>query len=199
MTKIKIINNEIIKYPYTQSDFVIEYPNISFNQDWWNSSQTEYYNIYNVVIDVDPSYNSETEKIITNDPLLINNIWTVTKEVVELTLEELEVIAKAANPAPETVKGADLRAILKTFKVANNTLVNIDNKDDISLYSQIETALQNGVNIGVLSMICALEQFQTLAEFNRNSKGITDMIAYLPFMTDEIADEAFRKTSTINQ
>ena len=78
-------------------------------------------------------------------------------------------------------------------------LVNIDNKDDISLYSQIETALQNGVNIGVLSMICALEQFQTLAEFNRNSKGITDVIAYLPFMTVEIADEAFRKTSTINQ
>lgn len=86
---VKIKNGKIEQYPYSFEDLRRDNPNVSFNRktpDWI----LEEYNVYLVYNEPNPDFDPNTQRIkSSNLPVLINNKWTITKTVVELTEEQL--------------------------------------------------------------------------------------------------------------
>lgn len=85
---VKINNGQIEKYPYAMSDLRKDYPNVSFANNI-NTEDLALYGVYNVVIANDPEYNSGTQRLVPQQPTLIDGVWTVTKLVVEKTEDQL--------------------------------------------------------------------------------------------------------------
>ena len=85
---VKINNGQIEKYPYAMSDLRKDYPNVSFANNI-SAEDLALYGVYNVVIANDPEYNSRTQRLVTQQPTLINGVWTVTQSVIEKTEDQL--------------------------------------------------------------------------------------------------------------
>lgn len=87
MNYLKIRGNEIIKYPYTLTDLVAENPNMNFDTTYDFSvlysetpeGKTGQYSVVQVQYSAEPTYNVETQRLITsnNPPYLSNGQWTI--------------------------------------------------------------------------------------------------------------------------
>lgn len=88
-TFVKIVNGKVGRYPYTIKDLRQEYLNTSFPQVMSNEVLATF-NVYPVTILPDPVFNARTQKLVPQPPALIDGVWTVDKNVVEKTQEEID-------------------------------------------------------------------------------------------------------------
>lgn len=96
----KIINNSVVKYPFTTQDLIEENPSSIFpyNMDMISVySQTETAirdsaHIVEVISRDLPSYDIATQKVVEGLPAFENNVWNQTWIVQQLTQEEIQAV-----------------------------------------------------------------------------------------------------------
>jgi hypothetical protein len=87
---VKIINNQVSIFPYNMDNLRRENPTVSFPAIVPESTLVKY-GVYLVSYQNNPTYNFKTQKVIASDiPVLIDNKWTITRSVIDLTDEEIE-------------------------------------------------------------------------------------------------------------
>lgn len=90
----KVLNNQLIKYPYQLKELLEENPYTKFDdatdlptlysrtEDAANTGAS----IIEIVYAEIPTFNPKTEKVVFNDaPTLINGVWVLGNTIVELT------------------------------------------------------------------------------------------------------------------
>ena len=88
---VKVIDGEIIQFPYSLEALRLEYPNVSFpyepSEDILNA-----HNSYTVRYFPYPAYDARTQIIkIANIPILIDGIWSIKHEVINKTDEDIQL------------------------------------------------------------------------------------------------------------
>ena len=86
---VKIVDGSVQKYPYSIQELRADHKNTS-----WSNNPTDAalaaVGVYKVLVDDIPSYNSTTQKVVTDsEPTLVGGMWKITRQVVDLTEEEL--------------------------------------------------------------------------------------------------------------
>jgi hypothetical protein len=79
---VKITNGQVDQYPYTVGDLRKANPNVSFPRNI-SSETLAQFGVYNVTIAPNPDFNDRTQRLVTQQPVLIDGVWTVTKAVVD--------------------------------------------------------------------------------------------------------------------
>ena len=103
---IKLINDQIDKFPYSKRQLLQDNPHTSFPKEI-SDDLLSVWSIYPVRVADDPSFDELTQKLINPDlPEFINNEWVYTKQAVYLTAEEL------AARVPSVVEMAQARLAL---------------------------------------------------------------------------------------
>lgn len=95
---VKITNGQVDQYPYTIGDLRKANPNVSFPRNLPNDTLAQF-GVYPVTIAPAPEFNARTHRLVTQQPTLVNNVWTVTKSVVakDQTQIDHENAQKAAD------------------------------------------------------------------------------------------------------
>jgi hypothetical protein len=79
----KIVNNEVVVYPYNINRLYKENPNVSFpakiSEEILNN-----YNIYSITKASAPSHDNSIQQVIQADPTLVDGVWTQTWTVTSL-------------------------------------------------------------------------------------------------------------------
>lgn len=88
MTFAFVENGEITKYPIGLEDLRRKYPNTSFPKSIEGANLTDF-GVENVVDLPQPEFNSETQYLTPNQPILVNGVWTKDWSIVNHTEEEL--------------------------------------------------------------------------------------------------------------
>ena len=97
---VKAINNQVVAYPYTVGDLRRDNPNTSFPKTIQPETMAAF-NMYPVETGNAPAYDAETHRIESSDqPVLVNGKWELTKTAVPLTAEQLQ--DRANDKAAET-------------------------------------------------------------------------------------------------
>ena len=78
---VKITNGQVDQYPYTVGDLRKANPNVSFPKSISTETLAQY-GVYPVTTAPAPEYNDRTQRLVTQQPTLVNGVWTVTKAVV---------------------------------------------------------------------------------------------------------------------
>ena len=78
---VKTTNGQVEKYPFTIGDLRKANPNVSFPKSIPNDTLAQF-GVYPVTIAPAPEYNARTHRLVTQQPTLVNGVWTVTKSVV---------------------------------------------------------------------------------------------------------------------
>ena len=78
---VKITNGQVDQYPYTIGDLRKANPNVSFPRNL-SSDTLAQFGVYPVTIAPAPEFNDRTHRLVTQQPTLVNGVWTVTKSVV---------------------------------------------------------------------------------------------------------------------
>lgn len=78
---VKITNGQVDQYPYTVGDLRKAHPNVSFPRNL-SSDTLAQFGVYPVTIAPAPEFNDRTHRLVTQQPTLVNGVWTVTKAVV---------------------------------------------------------------------------------------------------------------------
>lgn len=90
MILVKVINGEVVKFPYSLEDLRQEYPNVSFPANP-PEGLLNAYGVYTVKYYPYPEYDIRTQNIIiSNSPVLIDGFWSIKHEVVNKTIEEID-------------------------------------------------------------------------------------------------------------
>lgn len=84
---VKVENNIVIKYPYTDIELMLDNPNVSFPAVITQETR-EHFGVYIVTSAVPPECNEFTQKIVEVDPVFLNGVWFQTWEIVDLSDEE---------------------------------------------------------------------------------------------------------------
>lgn len=89
MEYVKIVNGEIVSYPYTINDLRADHPNTSFPESI-SSLNLDSYGVFKVTQLEQPDHDELREKLVRESiPVLIDSEWCVGWSVVELSAEEL--------------------------------------------------------------------------------------------------------------
>lgn len=92
----KIINDEVVKFPYFIQELKEENPYTSFADNLEVDFATlAEFNVYRVFETAQPEFNPLTEKVVKGEIVLANNRWEESWEVVSLTVEEISVLTNA--------------------------------------------------------------------------------------------------------
>jgi hypothetical protein len=78
---VKITNGQVDQYPYTVGDLRKANPNVSFPKSIPNETLAQF-GVYPVTLAPAPEFNARTHRLVTQQPTLVNSVWTVTKSVV---------------------------------------------------------------------------------------------------------------------
>lgn len=87
MLLVKISNGVVEEYPYSLEKLREENPNISFPQDIPDDTLSEY-NVFKVAASLRPDHNLLINTVVENNPVKINEVWTQTWTVIELSETE---------------------------------------------------------------------------------------------------------------
>ena len=87
MKYIKVINEQNRIYPYSDRQFRRDNANVSFPSIVSDETKA-LYSVYPVIEEPSPTYNEATQRIVRQQPQLINNQWMVKWVVVDKTEEE---------------------------------------------------------------------------------------------------------------
>jgi hypothetical protein len=93
---VKITNGQIDKFPYTIGDLRKDNPNTSFPKNIPDSLLAEF-GLVRVTEIAAPDYDSRTHRLVTQQPTLVDGVWTVTRAVV--AKDQAQVDAEAAQKA----------------------------------------------------------------------------------------------------
>ena len=93
MTYALITDGELSKYPASVADLKKANPNTSFPRNP-KSFDHEAWGLYEVVEAAVPAINPELSRVVTNPPIDIDGVWTVTYTVEDLTDEERAAISE---------------------------------------------------------------------------------------------------------
>ena len=86
---VKATNDQIDQYPYTVGDLRRDYPNTSFPKRLSDETMAAY-GMFPVEHDETPAYDRLTQRIVhSNEPVLKDGKWLITKTVVALTPEQI--------------------------------------------------------------------------------------------------------------
>ena len=92
----KIINNEVVKFPYFIQELKTENPYTSFADNLEVDFDTlAEFNVYRVFETAHPEFNSLTEKVVKGAIVLVNDRWEESWDVVALTDNEIAVLTNA--------------------------------------------------------------------------------------------------------
>ena len=92
----KIINNEVVKFPYSIQDLKAENPYTSFAENIEVDFVTlAEFNVYRVFETAQPEFNYFTEKVIKGNIVLVEGRWEESWDIVPLSQEEIDVLTKA--------------------------------------------------------------------------------------------------------
>lgn len=128
---IKIINQQVVQYPYNDSDLRYEYSNTSFPATLTDEIR-QTFNMYKVEQVSIPDFNDRTQKIIEITPTLDNNIWKQTWQIVDLTDEEIQTLCEKKI---QEVKNLRLQELQRT-DYTQLPDVNLSNKAEWAIYRQ---------------------------------------------------------------
>jgi len=86
---IKLVNNQIDEFPYSKRQFLQDNPDTSFPKDI-SDDLLAAWSVYPVRSADDPTFDELTQKLVNPEfPEFINDEWVYTKQVVDLTNEEI--------------------------------------------------------------------------------------------------------------
>ena len=92
----KIINNEVVKFPYFIQELKTENPYTSFADNIEVDFDTlAEFNVYRVFETIQPEFNTLTEIVVKGAIVLVNNRWEVSWDVVALTDDEIAVLTNS--------------------------------------------------------------------------------------------------------
>lgn len=86
-----IQNNKIEKYPISLDDLQKKYPNTSFSLPLIANELVDF-GVVEVEISTNPEYNPETQRLVQQEPKLIDGKWVVEMKVEDLSEEEINKI-----------------------------------------------------------------------------------------------------------
>ncbi len=93
MSYVKTQNGEVAQYPYHLNLLKKENPEVSFPRTMSDELLASY-GVYNVEIQTAPSFNPKTQIIESSyHPVLVDGVWTITMNVVDLDEEGIAVAA----------------------------------------------------------------------------------------------------------
>ena len=99
---VKITRGEVDQYPYTVGDLRRDNPTVSFPKTISQTTMADY-GMHPVGYQAAPEYNPLTHRIQhSSQPALVDGEWTLTKEVVALTTEQIEANTAATAKAART-------------------------------------------------------------------------------------------------
>lgn len=101
---VKITNGQISPN-YTIGDLRKDHSNVSFPRNISDEMLAEY-NVFRVTEVAAPDYNSRTHRLVTQEPSLVDGVWTVTRVAVEKDQAQIdnENTQKAASVRNERTK-----------------------------------------------------------------------------------------------
>jgi|SRR5210317_1071417 hypothetical protein len=89
MAYVKVTNGAVDQYPYTIGQLRRDNPNTSFPKVI-DEATLNSFGVYSVVLASDPSFTEGTQRIQrASTPTLVDNAWTITKSIVDLTDDEI--------------------------------------------------------------------------------------------------------------
>lgn len=89
MILIKAINGEIVNFPYSMNDLRLEHPEISFPLNP-SPDMLARFDVFIVFYHPYPLFDTRTQRMdISQTPILIDNVWTMTRTVIDKTTEEI--------------------------------------------------------------------------------------------------------------
>ena len=107
---VKITNGEVDQYPYTVGDLRRDNPTVSFPKTISQTTMADY-GMHPVGYQAAPEYNPLTHRIQhSSQPALVDGEWTLTKEVVALTTEQIETNTAATAKAARTKRDSLIAA-----------------------------------------------------------------------------------------
>jgi hypothetical protein len=83
----KIINSEVVKYPYTASDLYAEHPDTSF-PDPLPEETINSFNVYTISEQPQPQVDY-TKTVTEGSPVLVNGVWTQAWNVTDASADEI--------------------------------------------------------------------------------------------------------------
>lgn len=86
---VKITNGQVEKFPFTIGDLRKANPNVSFPKNVSHETLARY-GVYPVTVVAAPEYNQITQRLVTQQPTLVDGSWTVTKAVVDKEQEQID-------------------------------------------------------------------------------------------------------------
>jgi len=94
---VKVVNGEIVKFPYRMDDLRKGNPNTSFPRGYeHNAELLANYDVYPVTVLSQPSFNEKTHDIARDDiPTLVNDVWQIGWYQVPKSTEAISTRAKA--------------------------------------------------------------------------------------------------------
>ena len=117
MPYVKIQNGEVAQYPYHLNLLKKENPEVSFPRTMSDELLASY-GVYNVEIQTAPSFNQKTQIVESSyHPVLVDGLWTITMNVVDL---DEEGIAVAASTKAQMQRDERRLKLLDTDWTANS-------------------------------------------------------------------------------
>ena len=87
---VKVTNGTVDQYPYTIGNLRRDNPNTSFPKTISETTLSNY-GIYPVETEVEPTYNSRTQKLVqASEPILVDGTWTIQVTVEDKSAEEIQ-------------------------------------------------------------------------------------------------------------
>lgn len=162
---LKAINQEIIKFPYTIFDLRNDNPNTSFPEDIINRNYDEElqsYNVYKVIIQVQPPITENQYLVQENLPELINNQWILGWKIIDKTNEQLR--QEKSNPVQfkkdlnsnslwqewtDLIIANNPKQLIFLLEAFNNYIATGDNTTVQNLYNSVKISIPLPENANV--------------------------------------------------
>lgn len=123
----------IIKYPFSRSDLLATFPNVSFPPNP-SAEDLAPLGVYPVTVQPQPAHDSRTERLEPDEPVLADGSWQQSWSIRPATAEEIADYDQSHAPTPKW----------KEFGVA------LALRPEISqLYDQLPSAIASGLTVGL--------------------------------------------------
>ena len=95
MIRVKVVNDQVVRFPYSLEDLRLEHLNVSFPvnppEELLNA-----YGVYTVKYYPYPKYDVRTQIVkAVNTPILIDGVWSIKHEVINKTEEEIASLSES--------------------------------------------------------------------------------------------------------
>lgn len=135
-----LVTNTGYQYPYSQDQLRYDNPNVSFPLPMTDETCAEF-NVYPVNVKPIPSHDPHVQRVVQQDPILIDNIWVQDWNVLELSDEEKQQIIQDNSTNVRTQRDALLaetdwyviKSIETGVEIPNNVLAYRQALRDITL------------------------------------------------------------------